>query len=123
MKALVGAVNQEKALVGAFSVIVQPVVEPMDRFTALIPGAQQEERQPQADPVADTGRDHGQEDIPGDHQGDRECYQETSRRCQRGFCLHSRGTGDQHQQRLLSCVLYDSYFRVNMPWSNERGSL
>ena len=27
--------NQEKALVGAFSVIVQPVVEPMDRFTAL----------------------------------------------------------------------------------------
>ena len=29
MKALVGAFNQEKALVGAFSVIVQPVVEPM----------------------------------------------------------------------------------------------
>ena len=28
MKALVGAFNQEKALVGAFSVIVQPVVEP-----------------------------------------------------------------------------------------------
>ena len=36
MKALVGTFNQEKALVGAFSVIVQPVVEPMDRFTALI---------------------------------------------------------------------------------------
>ena len=36
MKALVGAFNQEKALVGAFSGIVQPVVEPMDRFTALI---------------------------------------------------------------------------------------
>ena len=36
MKALVGAFNQEKALVGAFSVIVQPVVEPMDSFTALI---------------------------------------------------------------------------------------
>ena len=36
MRALVGAFNQEKALVGAFSVIVQPVVEPMDRFTALI---------------------------------------------------------------------------------------
>ena len=35
MKALVAAFNQEKALVGAFSVIVQPVVEPMDRFTAL----------------------------------------------------------------------------------------
>ena len=36
MKALVGAFNQEKALVGAFSVIVQPIVEPMDRFTALV---------------------------------------------------------------------------------------
>ena len=36
MKALVWAFNQEKALVGAFSVIVQPVVEPMDRFTALL---------------------------------------------------------------------------------------
>ena len=36
MKALVGAFNQEKALVGAFFVIVQSVVEPMDRFTALI---------------------------------------------------------------------------------------
>ena len=32
---VVAAFNQEKALVGAFSVIVQPVVEPMDRFTAL----------------------------------------------------------------------------------------
>ena len=30
------AFNQEKTLVGAFSVIVQPVVEPMDRFTALV---------------------------------------------------------------------------------------
>ena len=36
MKALVGAFNQEKALVGAFSVIVQPVVEPMDHYTALV---------------------------------------------------------------------------------------
>ena len=36
MKALVGAFNQEKALVGAFSVIVQPVVEPMKHYTALI---------------------------------------------------------------------------------------
>ena len=36
MKALVGAFNQEKALVGAFSVIVQPVMEPMYRFTALV---------------------------------------------------------------------------------------
>ena len=35
MKAVVAAFNQEKALVGAFSVIVQLVVEPMDRFTAL----------------------------------------------------------------------------------------
>ena len=36
MKALVGAFNQEKVLVGAFSVIVQAVVEPMDRFTSLL---------------------------------------------------------------------------------------
>ena len=36
MKALVGAFIQEKALVGAFSVIVQPVVEPMEYYTALI---------------------------------------------------------------------------------------
>ena len=35
MKALVGAFNQEKALEGAFSVIVQPVVEPMEHYTAL----------------------------------------------------------------------------------------
>ena len=35
MKALVGAFNQEKALVGAFSVIVQPIVEPMEHYTAL----------------------------------------------------------------------------------------
>ena len=33
VKALVGAFNQEKALVGAFSVIVQPVVEPMEHYT------------------------------------------------------------------------------------------
>ena len=36
MKAVVAAFNQEKALVGAFSVIVKPVVEPMDRFTVLL---------------------------------------------------------------------------------------
>ena len=36
MKAVVAAFNQEKALVGAFSVIVQPVEEPMDRFTATL---------------------------------------------------------------------------------------
>ena len=36
MKALVGAFNQEKALVGAFSVIVKPVVEPMEHYTALV---------------------------------------------------------------------------------------
>ena len=36
MKAVVAAFNQEKALVGAFSGIVQLVVEPMDRFTALL---------------------------------------------------------------------------------------
>ena len=36
MKALVGAFNREKALVGPFSVIIQPVVELMDRFAALV---------------------------------------------------------------------------------------
>ena len=36
MKAVVAAFNQEKALVEAFSVIVQPVVEPIDRFAALL---------------------------------------------------------------------------------------
>ena len=36
MKALVGAFNQERALVGAFSVIIQPVVEPMEHCTALV---------------------------------------------------------------------------------------
>ena len=41
MKAVVAAFNQEKALVRAFSVIVQPVVEPMDRFAALVTGHHQ----------------------------------------------------------------------------------
>ena len=36
MKAVVAAFNHEKALVEAFSVIVQPVMEPMDRFAALL---------------------------------------------------------------------------------------
>ena len=36
MIVLAGAFNQEKALVGAFSVIVQPVVEPMEHYTALV---------------------------------------------------------------------------------------
>ena len=36
VKAVVAAFNQEKALVGAFSMIVQPVVEPMDQYTALV---------------------------------------------------------------------------------------
>ena len=35
VKAVVAAFNQENALVGAFSVIVQPVVEPMEHYTAL----------------------------------------------------------------------------------------
>ena len=48
MKVLVGAFNQEKALVGAFSVIVQPVVEPMDRFTAPDPGVQRGHQGPGA---------------------------------------------------------------------------
>ena len=38
--------NQEKALVGAYSVIVKTgcgVVEPMDRFTALVSSKQQQQ--------------------------------------------------------------------------------
>ena len=35
MKALIGAFNQEKALVGAFLVIVQQVAELMEHYTAL----------------------------------------------------------------------------------------
>ena len=35
MEALVDTFNQKKTLVGAFSVIVHLVVEPMDRFAAL----------------------------------------------------------------------------------------
>ena len=35
MKALVGAFNQEKALVGAFSVIVQHTTSPIKRFAPL----------------------------------------------------------------------------------------
>ena len=42
VKALVGAFNQEKALVGAFSVIVQPVVEPMEHYTALVQNSYRE---------------------------------------------------------------------------------
>ena len=48
MKALVGGFNKEKALVGAFSVIVQPVVELMDRFAAL--DNTERTRQPRAQP-------------------------------------------------------------------------
>ena len=36
VKVVVDAFNQDKALVGAFSVIVHPLVEPMDRFAALL---------------------------------------------------------------------------------------
>ena len=43
VKALVGAFNQEKALVGAFSVIVQPVVEPTEHYTALVQAVHREE--------------------------------------------------------------------------------
>ena len=43
MKALVGAFNQEKALIGAFSVIVKPVVKPMEHYTALLLGYEEGE--------------------------------------------------------------------------------
>ena len=52
MKALVGAFNQEKALVGAFSVIVQLVVEPMEHYTArLMPRPCSQDLREQADRV------------------------------------------------------------------------
>ena len=50
MKALVGAFNQEKALVG---VIVQPVVEPMEHYTALVLGPGNHNKADQKD--ADSG--------------------------------------------------------------------
>ena len=68
VKALVGAFNQEKALVGAFSVIVQPVVEPMDRFTALIlgPGGGRDHA---AGRGIRRGRGHGRDREAGRHGG------------------------------------------------------
>ena len=77
MKALVGAFNQEKALVGAFSVIVQPVVEPMDRFAALIKillvqgdaGDGRDGRQVQAGGQRYPGRVHGGVQGGGSSQG------------------------------------------------------
>ena len=54
MKALVGAFNQEKARVGAFSVIVQPVVEPMEHYTALIKECHEGSREPPPPEVADS---------------------------------------------------------------------
>ena len=63
-----GAFNQEKALAGAFSVIVQPVVEPMDYYTALSPeaGGEKERRgvidinpQQKTSLKTDTRHDHG----------------------------------------------------------------
>ena len=62
MKALVGAFNQEKALVGAFSVIVQPVVEPMEHYTALVLGeADCGPGGPEVEAVGD--RDHQREHL------------------------------------------------------------
>ena len=62
MKAVVAAFNQEKALVGAFSVIVQPVVEPMDRFSAL---DQAPPFVPQPDSATDTTYFHAKNNIQG----------------------------------------------------------
>ena len=59
MKALVGAFNQEKALVGAFSVIVKP----MEHYTALLVTSGRGEEQ-QAD-----GRDCPRTNIWGIHLG------------------------------------------------------
>ena len=57
MKALVGTFNQEKALVGAFSVIVQPVVEPMEHYTSLITKDEEPRRPGQRLPTSMLGNE------------------------------------------------------------------
>ena len=74
MKALVGAFNQEKALVGAFSVIVQPVVEPMELYTALFK-AEQEFPVSAVSPVTSSAGHYGSpsqpsQQLPGQDTGD-----------------------------------------------------
>ena len=59
MKAIVAAFNQEKALVGAFSVIVQPVVEPMEHYTALRSPCTRGRRWPAAAGPRPAGRSRG----------------------------------------------------------------
>ena len=89
MKALVGAFNQEKALVGAFSVIVQPIVEPMGRFTVLVLVQGGEE--------AELARHH--------HQHHRHVHQhQTLASLSSSFITdHNRHSMRLHQQ--LSCVI------------------
>ena len=78
MKALIGAFNQEKALVGAFSVIVQPVVEPMEHYKALPAGDGVDYQQLEAPLYA--GEQEGlriarsyTQPEPGGQQGARQC--------------------------------------------------
>ena len=78
MKALVGAFNQEKALVGAFSVIVQPVVEPMEHYKAPSAGDGVDYQQLEAPLYA--GEQEGlriarsyTQPEPGGQQGARQC--------------------------------------------------
>ena len=73
MKALVGAFNQEKALVGAFSVIVQPVVEPMELYTALGAARHRAHHLPAVQPHLAV-RVHGGAG-PGRHRGPRHLRQ------------------------------------------------
>ena len=69
MKALVGAFNQEKALVGAFSVIVQPVMEPMGRFAALILSCPGCDHPPQLQAHLGPGVPAGPRPAPAGRQG------------------------------------------------------
>ena len=94
MKALVGAFNQEKALVGAFSPIVQPVVEPMEHYTALdlamlrvlVKGGEE----------AELARHH--------HQHHRHVHQHQTLASLSSFITdHNRHSMRLHQQ--LSCVI------------------
>ena len=100
MKAVVAAFNQEKALVGAFSVIVQPVVEPMDHFTALVLWDRVavvarlglHERGLAVPEVGEPLEVRGSGDDLGEDEGDGEDDEEHAEAAQ--------GEGDQQPQRL-----------------------
>ena len=93
MKALVGAFNQEKALVGAFSVIVQPVVEPMDWFAALAVMHQSDYDDPHLTRIAGL-----------QHLADRGLWVHSERVCWGCLCWHHWDIRHSHNQgSTISC--------------------